>query len=194
MFSTSHKCFEQFFFCLFQIPVSAIPPFVKGEPFVGPAIHGETVPLHHYESSSGPQRPFGRGFGSSRSHPGPRPGQNLGSPRQQQQSPSRSPRGGKSSVITSGLGKKVVTTITKHVCSFCEKEFQTQSGLWKHMSSHTGKYSYTCPTCNKGFNEKHIFESHINMHEGIGFTCMRCKKTFYQKALLVSHQKKCNFM
>ena len=183
------KKFWWLFLCLFQIPISAIPPFVKGEPIVGPAIHGETIPLHHFELP-GPQRPFGRGFGSSPAYPRPRSGPNFGSPRQ---STSRSPRG-KSSVISSGLGKKVVTTITKHLCSVCEKEFQTQSGLWKHMSSHTGKYSYTCPTCGKGFNEKHIFESHINMHEGIGFMCMRCKKTFYQKALLVSHQKKCNFM
>ena len=91
-----------------------------------------------------------------------------------------------------GMGKKVVSTSVKHVCSVCSKEFQTQSGLWKHSSAHTGKFSYTCSTCGKGFNEKYQYEGHINMHEGIGFTCMRCKKTFGLKTQLLAHQRKCS--
>ena len=163
---------------IFQIPISAIPPFRDGRSAadysIDPSI--KTEPTMSYFAGSG------RGFGSP-----------TGKIRGMGTEPRRSISGGKSRVTSQlgGMGKKVVSMSVKHVCSVCSKEFQTQSGLWKHSSVHTGKFSYNCSVCGKGFNEKHMYEGHMNMHEGIGFTCMRCKKTFGLKTQLLAHQKKC---
>ena len=163
---------------IFQIPISAIPPFRDGRSAadysIDPSI--KTEPTMNYFAGSG------RGFGSPTCKI-----RSMGT------EPRRSISGGKSRVTSQlgGMGKKVVSMSVKHVCSVCSKAFQTQSGLWKHSSVHTGKFSYNCSVCGKGFNEKHMYEGHMNMHEGIGFTCMRCKKTFGLKTQLLAHQKKC---
>ena len=105
-------------------------------------------------------------------------------------------RVGKSRVTSQlgGMGKKVVSMSVKHVCSVCGKEFQSQSGLWKHSSVHTGKFSYVCSECGKGFNEKYLYKSHMNMHQGIAYMCTLCKKTFGLKTQLLAHQRKCAAM
>ena len=72
--------------------------------------------------------------------------------------PRRSISGGKSRVTSQlgGMGKKVVSMSVKHVCSVCSKEFQTQSGLWKHSSVHTGKFSYNCSVWQRLQWETHV--------------------------------------
>ena len=90
-----------------------------------------------------------------------------------------------------GIGKKVISVM--HMCSVCGKEFQTQSGLWKHASQHTGKFSYNCDLCEKGFNDRDRFEAHKNHHLGAGFACMKCSKTFFSQASMAAHMKKCEF-
>ena len=89
------------------------------------------------------------------------------------------------------IGKKIFSV--RHVCQVCSKEFRTQSGLWKHASQHTGKFSFTCEECGKGFNDRDRFDAHKNRHIGAGFACIQCKKTFYSRSQLKSHMKECSF-
>ena len=191
-------------FDVFQIPISAIAPFRDGRstgdkigsPFTDPLRAGQATNPPH-------QSHFRGGMFDQPLKPEPRErypmgGAKLSGSPGRGRGPSPQSRGGGSmgrSSVTSqlgGMGKKVVSMSVKHVCSVCNKEFQTQSGLWKHSSVHTGKFSYNCNVCGKGFNEKHMYEGHMNMHEGVGFTCMRCKKTFGLKSQLLAHQKKCS--
>ena len=99
----------------------------------------------------------------------------------------------KSSVFGVGMhgniGKKVYSI--KHACQVCGKEFQTQSGLWKHASQHTGKFSFTCAECGKGFNDRDRYVAHKNHHSGAGFACMQCKKTFFSQSQMKNHMKQC---
>ncbi len=79
----------------------------------------------------------------------------------------------------------------KHQCNYCGKCFHSASGLWKHKSVHTGRYSLNCSICGRGFNEKHYYEEHMNEHQGVGFCCMKCKRTFFSQSKLKDHQRKC---
>ncbi len=82
----------------------------------------------------------------------------------------------------------------KYDCVYCGKRFQTRSGVRKHTSKHTGHYLYYCEHCEKGFNEIHDYEAHMNRHKGIGFRCMKCNRSLFTMALLVKHQEKCTEM
>ena len=90
--------------------------------------------------------------------------------------------------LSTGIGSAQTGAL---VCELCKKTFQTRGGLWKHKSVHTAKFSYRCSCCNKGFNEKQVYDGHINKHEGVGFACMKCNKTFHSHKTLRSRQKKC---
>ena len=80
----------------------------------------------------------------------------------------------------------------RYDCTFCGRKFQTRSGVRKHMSRHTGNYLYKCEQCDKGYNEIHDYEAHMNRHKGIGFKCMKCNKSLFTMALLLKHQEKCS--
>ena len=100
--------------------------------------------------------------------------------------------GGKGTKSCGNIGKKVYTV--RHVCQMCNREFQTQSGLWKHASQHTGKFSFTCEHCGKGFNDRDRFDAHKNHHMGAGFACLQCKKTFFSQSKMRNHMKQCFFV
>ena len=55
------------------------------------------------------------------------------------------------------------------------------------MQFHTGKFSYFCDICQKGFNHVTNFTNHKRAHEGIKYHCQYCSKPFAKKIGLDYH-------
>ena len=49
---------------------------------------------------------------------------------------------------------------TKYQCEFCSKTFTSPQRRDYHTSVHTGNYRFTCNLCEKGFNDKSVYEKH----------------------------------
>ena len=52
----------------------------------------------------------------------------------------------------------------KYSCEFCPKTFAKQQSRDYHRSVHTGLYRFKCEVCQKGFNEKLVYEKHVSCH------------------------------
>ena len=39
------------------------------------------------------------------------------------------------------------------------------------MERHTGRFSFYCEMCNKGFNNSNHYKTHMQAHEGIRYHC-----------------------
>ncbi|ODM92814.1 putative zinc finger protein [Orchesella cincta] len=69
----------------------------------------------------------------------------------------------------------------RNKCSVCTKKFATQSGLTKHLKTHTGAKPYICSHsgCNKMFPSRGELNRHINFHGGEKkYICAVCGKGF----------------
>ena len=70
---------------------------------------------------------------------------------------------------------------TKHQCSECNKCFQCEAHLQRHMLIHYGLKPFQCPVCDKAFRYKPSYKAHLNMHtEEKPLTCSLCDKGFTQ--------------
>ena len=61
-------------------------------------------------------------------------------------------------------------------CAECGKRFSSQSVLCLHSQYHTGKFSYYCGQCRKGFPRNGHYGEHMRKHEGRGYPCEYCPK------------------
>ncbi|KAG7439654.1 uncharacterized protein BT62DRAFT_876340, partial [Guyanagaster necrorhizus] len=54
----------------------------------------------------------------------------------------------------------------KHVCTECNKGFDSPSSLRTHTNIHTGAIPFTCPFpgCGRGFNVKSNMRRHYRNH------------------------------
>ena len=50
----------------------------------------------------------------------------------------------------------------RYHCEYCSKPFVSKQKYRYHLSNHTGQYRFKCDKCEKGFNEKTVFEKHRN--------------------------------
>jgi len=79
-----------------------------------------------------------------------------------------------------------VRNIPVYICEVCGKELHSKFGHTLHMKSqHEKVFRFTCPTCNKGFNQLYHYKGHLASHHDIlSEKCKLCSSTFrYQRSL-----------
>lgn len=78
-----------------------------------------------------------------------------------------------------------------YVCRICEKSFQLQRLLNRHLKCHSEIKRYLCRFCGKGFNDTFDLKRHTRTHTGVRpYKCGTCNKAFTQRCSLESHSRK----
>ncbi|XP_053398814.1 myoneurin-like [Mercenaria mercenaria] len=79
----------------------------------------------------------------------------------------------------------------RFVCKICQKSFQLQRLLNRHLKCHSDVKRYLCTFCGKGFNDTFDLKRHTRTHTGVRpYKCDSCGKSFTQRCSLESHCKK----
>ncbi|XP_013876685.1 putative transcription factor Ovo-like 1a [Austrofundulus limnaeus] len=96
------------------------------------------------------------------------------------------------SMITASLGENQNTSRTGgFVCQVCQKTFQFQRMLNRHVKCHNETKRHLCSFCSKGFNDTFDLKRHVRTHTGVRpYKCTLCDKAFTQRCSLESHMKK----
>ncbi|XP_078392559.1 putative transcription factor Ovo-like 1 [Cetorhinus maximus] len=82
-------------------------------------------------------------------------------------------------------------TDENYTCHFCQKTFQYQRMLNRHLKCHNDVKRHLCNFCGKGFNDTFDLKRHVRTHTGIRpYKCHLCDKAFTQRCSLESHLKK----
>ncbi|XP_071315916.1 putative transcription factor Ovo-like 1a [Trachinotus anak] len=82
-------------------------------------------------------------------------------------------------------------TTPAFVCQICQKTFQYQRMLNRHVKCHNETKRHLCNFCNKGFNDTFDLKRHVRTHTGVRpYKCNLCDKAFTQRCSLESHMKK----
>ncbi|XP_030636738.1 putative transcription factor Ovo-like 1a [Chanos chanos] len=77
------------------------------------------------------------------------------------------------------------------VCQVCQKTFQFQRMLNRHLKCHSEQKRHLCNFCGKGFNDTFDLKRHVRTHTGVRpYKCNLCEKAFTQRCSLESHMKK----
>ncbi|XP_029943956.1 putative transcription factor Ovo-like 1a [Salarias fasciatus] len=77
------------------------------------------------------------------------------------------------------------------VCQVCQKTFQHQRMLNRHVKCHNETKRHLCSFCGKGFNDTFDLKRHVRTHTGVRpYKCTLCDKAFTQRCSLESHMKK----
>ncbi|XP_060064393.1 zinc finger protein SNAI2-like [Ylistrum balloti] len=83
------------------------------------------------------------------------------------------------------------TNDNKYVCKVCNKSFQLQRLLNRHLKCHSEIKRYLCTFCGKGFNDTFDLKRHTRTHTGVRpYKCDQCGKAFTQRCSLESHCRK----
>ncbi|KAA0723046.1 putative transcription factor [Triplophysa tibetana] len=78
-----------------------------------------------------------------------------------------------------------------YVCQVCQKVFQFQRMLNRHLKCHSEQKRHLCNFCGKGFNDTFDLKRHVRTHTGVRpYKCNLCEKAFTQRCSLESHMKK----
>ncbi|XP_069500924.1 putative transcription factor Ovo-like 1 isoform X2 [Ambystoma mexicanum] len=76
-------------------------------------------------------------------------------------------------------------------CQICQKCFNYQRMLNRHMKCHNDIKRHLCNFCGKGFNDTFDLKRHVRTHTGVRpYKCSLCDKAFTQRCSLESHMKK----
>lgn len=70
--------------------------------------------------------------------------------------------------ISENADNAVASSIHKHICKLCEKQFEWKSGLSRHIKTfHLANKlkSYTCNICNQSFHKQVGLTLHLKLHE-----------------------------
>uniref|UniRef100_A0A8C6WN70 Ovo-like zinc finger 1a n=1 Tax=Neogobius melanostomus TaxID=47308 RepID=A0A8C6WN70_9GOBI len=77
------------------------------------------------------------------------------------------------------------------ICQICQKTFQFQRMLNRHIKCHNDTKRHLCSFCGKGFNDTFDLKRHVRTHTGVRpYKCELCEKAFTQRCSLESHMKK----
>lgn len=72
----------------------------------------------------------------------------------------------------------------------CERVYQTEEDLEKHLLNHAEHRPYKCPQCNKGFKQPCHLNQHLRTHtDERPFPCEVCRKSFKQACQLKQHMR-----
>jgi len=76
-----------------------------------------------------------------------------------------------------------------HSCLECGKQFSQQSGLTKHVKSHSAEKPFSCTTCNRSFTFSYNLQSHLKTHSDDKPHVCECGKRFSQLNGLTLHRR-----
>ncbi|XP_032355335.1 putative transcription factor Ovo-like 1a [Etheostoma spectabile] len=93
---------------------------------------------------------------------------------------------------SAGHGQRSLSAVTAaFVCQVCQKTFQYQRMLNRHLKCHNDTKRHPCSFCGKGFNDTFDLKRHVRTHTGVRpYKCTLCEKAFTQRCSLESHMKK----
>ncbi|XP_008286976.1 putative transcription factor Ovo-like 1a [Stegastes partitus] len=98
------------------------------------------------------------------------------------------------SMVTRSAGQSQsasTATTGEFVCQICQKTFQYQRMLNRHVKCHNETKRHLCSFCSKGFNDTFDLKRHVRTHTGVRpYKCTLCEKAFTQRCSLESHMKK----
>ena len=70
-----------------------------------------------------------------------------------------------------------------------DNDFKSNTGLEKHIQSHTKEKSYQCSLCNKAYTTKVNLEIHQRTHSGERpYPCSQCDKSFTANPCFYGHR------
>lgn len=93
------------------------------------------------------------------------------------------------SMVTRSSGQS--SSLGTFVCQVCQKTFQHQRMLNRHIKCHNETKRHLCSFCGKGFNDTFDLKRHVRTHTGVRpYKCTLCDKAFTQRCSLESHMKK----
>ncbi|XP_053716157.1 putative transcription factor Ovo-like 1a [Synchiropus splendidus] len=94
-------------------------------------------------------------------------------------------------VVPTVTQPEVQSPVTTFVCQVCQKTFQYQRMLNRHLKCHADTKRHLCSFCGKGFNDTFDLKRHVRTHTGVRpYKCSSCEKAFTQRCSLESHMKK----
>ncbi|GLD64628.1 putative transcription factor Ovo-like 1 [Lates japonicus] len=95
------------------------------------------------------------------------------------------------SMVTRSTGQSQSSSTGPFVCQVCQKTFQHQRMLNRHVKCHNETKRHLCTFCSKGFNDTFDLKRHVRTHTGVRpYKCTVCDKAFTQRCSLESHMKK----
>ncbi|XP_005949946.1 putative transcription factor Ovo-like 1a [Haplochromis burtoni] len=94
-------------------------------------------------------------------------------------------------MVTRSTGQSQSGSTGAFVCQVCQKTFQYQRMLNRHIKCHNETKRHLCSFCGKGFNDTFDLKRHVRTHTGVRpYKCNFCDKAFTQRCSLESHMKK----
>lgn len=95
------------------------------------------------------------------------------------------------SMVTRSTGQSQSLSTGAFACQVCQKTFQYQRMLNRHLKCHNETKRHLCSFCGKGFNDTFDLKRHVRTHTGVRpYKCTLCEKAFTQRCSLESHMKK----